>query len=335
MSLSGPEKTAILILCLGEERGSEILKQFDEDDIRRVTQAMTALGPIHAEVAEHVLAEFATQVGGDEDQPAQAAKNMLMSFLSEDEVANIMKSSEAPVKKSGVWEELAKVDEKLIVEYLEEEQDQTIAVVISNLASDVAARILPLLGEDRMLGIVERMVQLDEVPPHLIEQIEDSLRSDVLAAAQGEGESPAAIRMAQVFDKFDEKMFEKISEHLTDKLPEEFGAIKNRMFTFNDLVRIDPQDIARVMRGVAGNTVPMALKGAKDEVKDHFLSALPARSRDMLLDEMKNMGPVRARDVRDAQTSIVDVAKQLIEQEVITLQSDEEEGEESQEEFFD
>ena len=326
MSLSGPQKTAILILCLGEERGSEFLKQFDEADIREITQAMAALGPIHAETAERVIAEFAAALGAEDNSPANAAKNMLKSFMSEDDVDRIMEDNGGPVHDGGVWKELAAIDDKVIVEYLQEEQDQIIAIVMAHLPPEVAARVLPMLGEGRMLGIVERMVGLDEVPDHLIAQIEESLRADILVASQDEGNSAAEIRMADVFNKLDDKLFERISEHLGEKQPELFGAIKNRMFTFNDLVRIEAQDLAKVMRGVQGNTVPLALKGAKEEVRDHFLGSLPARSKDMLLDEMKNMGAVKARDVRDAQAALVDCAKQMLQQEVISLIP--EEGEE-------
>lgn len=328
MTLSGPEKAAILILCLGEERGSEILKDLDEREIQWITRAMSGLGPIHADVAEQVLAEFAGKVSRHTTNSMDAAKSMLLSFLPEDKVASMMKDLASSSREQELWAELGSVDEKVIAEYLENEQDQTIAVIAANLPANVTARVLPLLGESRMVDVVERMVQLKEIPDHLMEQIEDALRSDVLASSEDAVGAAASQRMAEVFNNLDEQLFEVISAQLSDRMPDEFSAIKDRMFTFRDLIRIDGQDLARVMRGVTGNTVPMALKGANNELRDHFLAALPGRSRDMLIEEMEAMGPVRARDVRVAQASLVECAQQLIDQEVIQLPSDSEDEEE-------
>ncbi len=328
MTLTGPEKAAILILCLGEERGSEMLKNFDEREIQRITRAMSGLGPIHADIAEQVLVEFAQSVNAHTTNSVDAAKSMLLSFLPEDKVASLMKDLESTAREKEFWSELGSVDEKVIAEYLVEEKDQTVAVIVSNLPADVAARVLPLLGEDRWVKVVERMMRLKETPDHILEQIEDALRNDVLASSEDAASSAASQRMADVFNHLDESLFETVSSQLSEKLPDEFAAITDRMFTFRDLIRIESQDLARVMRGVAGNTVPMALKGASEPLKEHFLGALPGRSRDMLLEEMATMGPVRARDVRTAQAELVSCAQQLIEQEVIRLPTEGEDEDE-------
>jgi flagellar motor switch protein FliG len=112
---------------------------------------------------------------------------------------------------------------------------------------------------------------------------------------------------------------------LEERLPEAFDGIKQKMFTFDDLVKLDGMSLARVMRGVPGSTLPLALRGASPEVRDYFLDVLPGRSRDMLVDEMANMGPVRGRQVREAQSAMVDYAKELAEEEVIRLPTDDEE----------
>ncbi len=327
MSLSGPEKAAILILCLGEQRGSEMMKDFEEREIQRITRAMSGLGPINAEVAELVLAEFAGIVSRYTTNSEDAAKSLLLNFLPEEKVDSIMKEIGSTTREKALWAELGTVDEKAFAEYLENEQDQTIAVIASNLPAEFAARVLPLLG-DRMVDIAERMVQLRDVPDNLIAQIEDALRSDVLDTADNAANAVVSKRMAEVFNFLDETQFETISAKLSGSLPDEFAAIQDRMFTFRDMIKIEGQDLARVMRGVEGNTVPLALKGANDQLREHFLSALPGRSRDMLVGEMEAMGPVRAKDAREAQTHVVDCALRLIEQEVIRLTSDEDDQEE-------
>lgn len=328
MNLSGAEKVAILILCLGEERGSEMMKRLDEKEIQLITRAISDIGSVHADVAEQVISEFASSVTEREGDTSETAKKMLMSFLPEDKVASIMEDIGSSSREGEFWQELGSVDEKSIAEYLALEQNQTIAVVASNLPSDVAARVLPHLGQERMLEVIERMLQIEEVPDHLLQQIEEALRTDVLANSEDASERVAAQRMADVFNKFDEAVFETIATHLNERTPEEFGRIRDHMFTFSDLIKIEGQDLARVMRGVSGNTVPLALKGTKDELREHFLSALPGRSRDMLVEEMDNMGAVRVRDVRAAQNELVACAKQLIDQDVIKLPVDGEDEDE-------
>ncbi|MEL6921065.1 MAG: FliG C-terminal domain-containing protein [Pseudomonadota bacterium] len=334
MTLSGPEKAAILILCMGEERGSALMQRLDEADIHTITRAISGIGAIHAEVAEQVMADFIETAAMIRPSTMETAKSLLASFLPQEKVEAIMKDigTNSGKGESALWQEIANVDEKTIAEYLEGEQDQTIAVIAANLPSPVAARVLPLLGQDRMMAVLERMLDLSEVPEHVLDEIEASLRSDILAANVDPSELPGVQRMAKLFDSFDETLFESVSAHLGERAPEEFEAIRSQMFTFNDLIRIEGQDLARVMRGVSGSAVPLALKGAKEEVRDHFLSALPGRSRDMLVEEMAAMGPVRARDVRDAQAALVDCAKQLLAQDVIQLPMD---AEDDTEEYID
>ena len=168
MNLSGAEKVAILILCLGEERGSEMMKRLDEKEIQLITRAISDIGPVHADVAEQVISEFASSLTAREGDTSETAKKMLMSFLPEDKVASIMEDIGSSSREGEFWQELGSVDEKSIAEYLALEQNQTIAVVASNLPSDVAARVLPHLGQERMLEVIERMLQIEEVPDHLL-----------------------------------------------------------------------------------------------------------------------------------------------------------------------
>jgi flagellar motor switch protein FliG len=177
-----------------------------------------------------------------------------------------------------------------------------------------------------MLSVVERMIRLKAVPADMMRQIEETLQRDLVANPGQSGAVETQQRMADLFNKLDRDTFEALAEKLEHRMPRDFGTIRQKMFTFDDLMRLDPQSLARVMRGLQGNTLPLALRGASKEMREQFLAALPARSRDMLLDEMNTMGPVRVNDVRAAQAAIVDCARDLAAQEVIRLPVQEEEG---------
>ena len=126
-------------------------------------------------------------------------------------------------------------------------------------------------------------------------------------------------RMADLFNKLDRVAFDAMATALTASVPDSFEAIKAKMFTFEDLAKLEPMDLAKVMRNMPGNTLPTALKGASQDTREAFLAALPQRSRDMLQDEMQAMGPVRRREVSAAQALALDYARSLAEDEQIRL----------------
>ncbi|SFP65517.1 flagellar motor switch protein FliG [Tranquillimonas alkanivorans] len=327
--LRGPEKAAILFLCLGEKRGSELMQKLEDRDIQRITRAMTGLGMISSEQVEEVMGEYTDAVthGGGIVGSYAAAEAMLSKFLPATQVSEILKEAGGLARERDMWKRFGALNESVIANYLKGEHEQTAAAILSNVQPDVAARVLPLLGPEKMQDIAERMISMEAVPLHMMRQIEETLKSDIMADAAHPTATDMQQRMADLFNKLDRDAFDRISPALEERVPEAFGAIKQKMFTFEDLVKLEAQDLARVMRGVDGNVLPLSLRGASKDVRDHFLSVLPARSRDMLLDEMSSMGPVRGRDVRVAQAAMVDFAKELAEDEEIRLPLDDDDDE--------
>ncbi|MBY6093031.1 flagellar motor switch protein FliG [Maritimibacter alkaliphilus] len=327
--LKGPEKAAILFLCLGEKRGSDLMQKLDETDIQKLTRAMSGLGSVSAPQVEEVMTEFTESItnGSGVVGSFAIAESMLRNLLPGDQADAILKDIRGPLKERDLWARFSALNENVIANYLKGEHEQTAAAILSNVKPDVAAKVLPLLGVERMEGIIERMIKMEAVPHHMMQQLEEALTTDIAAASSQPTASELQQRMADLFNKLDRDAFDRIAPGLEERAADMFNAIKQKMFTFEDLVKLDAMGLARVMRGVPGNTLPMALRGASKEVRDHFLNVLPGRSRDMLLDEMNSMGPVRGRDVREAQTVMVDYAKELAEEEVIRLPMDEEEDE--------
>jgi flagellar motor switch protein FliG len=320
--LNGPEKVAILLLCLGEERGSAVMQLLDEAELQRIGRAMSGLGPIPAELAEAVLAEFRETVmaGGVPPDTFEAARKMLGSFMPDEKVDEMLGSAPAPARsETGIWQRINQMDERVLARHFDLEKVSTVAMILSCLSPDFTARILPLMEETKMLRVIEWMTQMKEPPDHLMKEIEAALQMDVWMQAR----IPKALGLTSAWPTYSTSSIRPclkpfpISCH--QSIPVEFSAIRKRMFTFGDLARIGGQDIARVMRGMTGNTVPLALKGSGEEMRQHFLNALPARSRDMLTEEIEALGPVRARDVRDAQNAMVDYALELIRADVIKL----------------
>lgn len=319
--LKGPEKAAILFLCLGEKRGSELMQKLDDADIQKITHAVAGLGVVPAPLVEAVMDEFSESIqnGGGIVGTLAIAEDMLRTFLPPEQAAEILREIGGPLKERDLWSRLGGKSETVIANYLSNEHDQTVAVVLSKLSTDIAAKVLPRLGAARMQAVVERMIRMKSVSNTAMNQIEESLKRDLMSVDFQPGSEEMQQRMADLFNKLEQDAFQALSTGLEQSVPNEFGKIREKMFTFDDLMRLDHQSLALVMRGVQGNILPLALRGASKEVRDHFLESLPARSRDMLTDEINSMGPVRGRDVRIAQAAITSRARDLAAAEVIRL----------------
>lgn len=326
--LTGPEKSAILFLCLGETHGGALMQQLEPDEIRRITRAISAMGEVPSEIVEEVMREFgqkASDYGGITGS-IDTAKKLLQGFLSEDRVSEILDEIQGSAT-GDFWGDLSALEAKELADYLRKEHNQTVAVILTRLKPAAAAKVLPLMGQERSVDLVQRMLAIDELPASALRSIEDSLRRDVLANAGRNSDAEAEKMLVQIFNKLDNKVFEELSIELEEAMPEKLRTIKQQMFVFDDLVTLKPADLAKVMREVTGNTLPMALRGAKKNIRDTFLEALPARSRDMLQDEMTAMGAVRARDAKQAQSDLVEAALRLADSGTLELPSADEEEE--------
>lgn len=316
------EKAAIIFLCLDQDLGATFMQELDEVQVRKLTSALAGLGKVKSQAVEMAIGEFSAQIqgGGELVGSLRVAEQFLRNFLSEEQVNLILNDLKGPIREHDIWKRLSAVNDTTIANYLKGEHDQTAAAVLSNLNPDVASRVLPLLGRDRMEQILVRMIRMEAILPVTLQQIEQTLQADIMSGG-GRPSTASEIqqKMAELFNKLDRTLFEDITSSLETMVPEEFSAIRQRMFTFSDMVKLDPATVSSILKGIRGNVLPMALRGASKELRDHFLDALPMRAREMLVEEMNTMGAVRARDVSTAQSEIVDYARELAEREVIFL----------------
>lgn len=321
--MSGAQKSAILFLCLGEERGGALMQKLDVPEIRQITTAISTMGEVDASVVEEIMVEFGqkvSQIGGVVGS-IEAARGLLKEFLPEERVAEILQEIDGNTTDN-VWRDLSDLDEKQLVEFLRKEHNQTVAVILTRIRPDAAAKVLPLLGADRATDLIERMMEMDNLPNDTIMNIENTLRDDVLAKAGRSAEARVEGQLVSIFNKLDEDLFGSLSRELEERQPDQFRAIKQKMFVFDDLMKFEAVTLGKIMREVSGNTLPLALRGAKKEVREHFLESLPSRSRGMLQEEMESMGPVKSKDVKQAQSELVEAALRLVSEGVVELPDD-------------
>lgn len=312
--LTGPEKVAVLMLCLGEKAGADLMRGLDEVDIRSVTRAMFALPALDPGPVQSILDEFSAVVtaGGAALGSVETARSLLASFLPADKVEEFLRQHAPPRIERGPWRQLGAMEGDALAGLLSEEHPQTVAVVLSNVPAAAVAHALPHMPEARMHDVVERMVRLGVLPDALLDEIERAVREDLLAQADGAAVEEVRGRLADVLSALDPKVLEGVSSHLETRAPSEYDAVRKHMFTFDDMLRIEIRDLGRVMREAPGDAIPLALSGAREDVREHFLNALPARARAMVAEDIAGLGTTRPADVRAAQAAIVDCAKALI-----------------------
>lgn len=311
-SLNGAQKSAIMFLCIGEEHGSALMQKLEASEIMQITKAISDMGEVPSGLVDDVMKEFESKVGdvGGVFGTVDAARALLGRFLPEDRVEQILIEIDGG-KTGDLWKDLSEIDANVLAEYLDQERNQTVAVILSRLTAEKAAKVLPYLGQDRMASIIERIAGLSDLPTQAIENIENSLRQGLLGSDGQSVESEIESHLVNIFNKLDTELIDGMANELEQSIPDKFRLIKQQMFVFDDLIKLKPNVLALVMREAGRKTLPLALRGAEKETRDHFLNSLPQRSRDMLQEEMKAMGPVRSRDVKEAQSELVEITIRL------------------------
>jgi flagellar motor switch protein FliG len=311
-ALSGPERAAVFMLALGEQYGGKVWNLLDDDELRALSVTMSTLGTVEAESVEGLLLEFVSRLSatgaimGNYD----ATERLLHQYLPPERVVGIMDEIRGPAGRN-MWEKLSNVQEQVLANYLKNEYPQTVAVVMSKLKPEHAARVLAILPEEFALDVVNRMLKMEAVQKEVIERVEATLRTEFMSNLSQTRRRDAHEVMAEIFNGFDRQTETRFMTALEDQNRESAERIKNLMFTFDDLVKLDNGSAQTLMRHIDKDKLAIALKGANETVRAFFLQNMSSRAAKMLLDDMQALGPVRLRDVDEAQGLLVNLAKDL------------------------
>jgi flagellar motor switch protein FliG len=311
-SLKGPERAAILMLALGEEYGADIWKQLDDDEIRTISLAMSTLGNIDAEVVENLLVEFVSQMSANGALMGNydSTERILNQFLPKDRVGVIMEEIRGPAGRT-MWEKLSNVQEAVLANYLKNEYPQTVAVVLSKIRTEHAARVLGILPEEFAIDVVKRMLAMESVQKDVLDRVEQTLRVEFMSSLSQTRRRDAHEQMAEIFNSFDRQTETRFITSLEEIDRDGADRIKSLMFTFDDLLKLDAAAVQTLLRNVPKDKLTVALKGATQPVRDFFFQHMSQRAGKMLADDINAMGPVRLKDVDESQSNMVAVAKDL------------------------
>ena len=318
--LNGTQKAAMLMLVLGEEATGRLFALMHEDEIKEVSGAMAQLGVVRADQVERICVEFADSMGatGNIVGSFETTERMLQKTLPSDRVTQIMDEIRGPAGRT-MWDKLGNVSEVVLANYLKNEYPQTVAVVLSKVKSDHAARVLGLLPEAFSMEVVMRMLRMESIQRDVLDSVERTLRAEFMSNIARSSRRDAHEMMADIFNNLDRQTESRFMLALEERNRESAERIKSLMFTFNDLQRLSGAAIQVLMRSVEKEKLPVALKGASETIRDMFLKNLSERAGKMLREEIDGLGPVKLRDVDEAQASVVSVAKELAAQGQIDI----------------
>ena len=316
--LSGPEKAAVVLLALGEDH-SGVWKQLDEEEIKVISQAMAGLGQVTSGVVEDLLVEFVSGMGGGNiTGSVELTQRLLASIMPGEKVDSLMEEIRGPAGRT-MWDKLGNVNEAVLANYLKNEYPQTVAVVLSKIKSDHAARVLTSLPEDFALECVTRMLRMEPVQREILDKIEQTLRTEFMSNLARTSKRDSHELMADIFNAFDRQTETRFITALEERNREAAERIRALMFVFEDLSKLDPGGVQTLLRTVEKDQLALGLKGASDALREMFFSNMSERAAKIMRDDMESMGPVRLREVEQAQMAMVQVAKDLANKGEIVL----------------
>src|SRR5689334_5734858 len=310
--ISGPRRAAMLMLALGEQYGGKVWSLLDDDEVRELSIVMSTLGTVEADTVEDMLLEFVSRMSASGALMGNfdATERLLQQYLPPERVNGIMDEIRGPAGRN-MWEKLSNVQEEVLANYLKNEYPQTIAVVLSKLKPEHAARVLAILPEDMALDVVNRMIKMEAVQKEVIESVEKTLRTEFMSNLSQTRRRDAHEVMAEIFNNFDRQTETRFLTALEEENRDAAERIKALMFTFDDLVKLDTGSAQTLMRNIDKDKLAVALKGANETVRQFFFTNMSSRAAKLLVEDMQAMGPVRLRDVDEAQALLVNIAKDL------------------------
>ena len=307
-------KAAVLLACLGPDIAGKILSSLSEDEVEQVTLDISSLGAIDPELRMRVIDEFyemsvakqyMTQGG------VEFARDLLEKAFGTDRALEVLTKLQSSLQEVP-FEFLTRADPAQITGFIQDEHPQTISLILAHLDTEVSAMILSALANDVQADVVMRIATMDRTPPEIVREVERVLERKMASIfSQGFTFASGVKEVAEIMNRIDRNAEKTIMADLEERDPELADEIARLMFTFDDVVYVDDTGVQRVLRDVESKDLALALKTANDEVKEKILKNMSSRAREMIEEEMEFMGPVRLKNVEEAQQKVVAIIRRL------------------------
>jgi flagellar motor switch protein FliG len=320
----GLRKAAILMVMIGDEASSIILRNLDDEEVQQISREIARVGALTSEEAEGVLEEF-YQMAVAHDYVVKGgidyARKILINAFGPEQAKKML---DRLMKQLGnetlSFDALQKTDPAQLAKFIHSEHPQTIALILSHLNPSQAAGLLFSLPAEIRSDIALRMASLDQISPEIISKIAGVIGSKLKSLGEMSRESTGGVHaVAEMFNRLDSSSAKEILEEIEQVNPNLVETIRHLMFVFEDLLLLDVNSVKELLSKVDRKVLTMALKGTSEQMKNHMLQAMSQRGADMLREDMDSLGPIKIKEVEAAQQQIIAVVRQLETEGVISL----------------
>lgn len=320
--MTGSEKAAILLLYVGTEASSKILQHMEDNDIKKIGQAMANLGHVSLETIQEVVNEFNDMTNpeaGFFSKGDEYVRKVLEKALGPQKAEMIL-SEMYSSDLSDLEDILDNLDAKTIANFLSQEHPQTIAVIVAKLRPKKTCEIISHLPASLQADVVIRIADVDQVSPEIINEIDEVIKRELTAIGGVQRFKVGGVeKVVDMFNYFDRSKEKAILDNLDTMNPPLAEVIRKHLFTFEDIFKLDDRSVQAVMREVSNDTLTLAMKASPDDVKSKIFRNISSRAADMIREDLEVMGPVRLSDVEKAQSEIIKIVRKMEEEGRVVL----------------
>ena len=325
--LNGVERVAAILLSLGKESSSKLLRHFDQEEIRRITVTAAQLGTVASEELDKLAEQFIEQFSNGLTLygSANEVEKLLEGVLPEDQLSDIM-SDVLGNSNRNIWDRLATVSETVFANYLTKEHPQTAALILTKIRPSAAAKVLGQISAPMRNQLVRRMLSIKAVVPEIMREVEKTMHEDFMLNLSGTLEADSYARMADILNKMDRDHMEDALENLNEVRPKTAEMLKGLLFTFDDIVNLNARTRMAIFDQIPTDRIVMALKGTDAPFREVILSSLTSRSRRIAEHELSGGEPAAQRDVLEARSFITNLALEMAGRGEIDLNPKQDDG---------
>ncbi|MEJ2006632.1 MAG: flagellar motor switch protein FliG [Acidobacteriota bacterium] len=330
--LTGAHKAAILLITLGDRAASEVLRCLPSNEVQRITAAISKIDYVSHETSAQVLEEFDRLLTAQEylsmGGPEYAEKLLEKAFGDAEAKLLLSQALHGQEMKTLDLSNLSRTDPRQLVKLIEDEQPQTLALILAHLGSKVGSALLALLPEETRASIMERLAKMGQLSGETVQRVLLGLQGKFQSMGRQDNRLAygGATAVAGILNEMDPTQSKMILETFEQNDPNLAVAIRDAMFTFEDLLTVPEKSIREGLGAIDKKTLAIALKGVSEDLKNHIFKCMSSRAVEMLKEDMESLGPMRVRDVAKAQSEIVSALRELEMAGKITLRSEEEDA---------
>jgi flagellar motor switch protein FliG len=315
--LSVADKAAVILYTLGEETASQVMRYMEHDDVRELSKSMTSMKSISSKDVDSIVDEFHSRVSNEEGTiisiEEDYVKSVITNVVGEKTAERILES--ISLQEDGSYIEIFRnLDIRVLAEFIKNEHPQTIALIISQLLPEEASEVMAALQDNLQLDVIERMAKLENISPEMLRDVAHVLEREIKTAQTATRQMGGVKSISEILNNMDRQASSAILVRIEENDPEMAEEIRQNMFIFEDLIKVDDKGIQEILKEISTDILSRAMKTVSDAIKEKVFKNMSERAADMLKEDIEDMGPTRLADIEKSQNEIVKVAMKLADE---------------------